>query len=86
MLDTVTQKAEAAISKAKAALEKEELKIARNQLQIAIQELENIPQNPEIGNQIQTKKPKYIKIINQINQALEKQPCYEKLGIAKNIQ
>ncbi|WP_293132790.1 serine/threonine-protein kinase [Okeania sp. SIO3I5] len=77
MLDAAIQKAEIAISKAKAAPEKEQLEIARDELQIAIQELENIPQNPEIDNQIQTKKSEYVKVINQINQALEKQPCYE---------
>ena len=77
-LDAATQKAESAISKAKNAEEKEQLKNARYELQIAIQELENIPKNPGLDNQIQTQKSEYTKIINQINQALEKQPCYEK--------
>ncbi|NER08485.1 MAG: serine/threonine protein kinase, partial [Okeania sp. SIO3C4] len=77
MLDAATQKAETAISKAKNAPEKEQLEIARDELQIAIQELENIPKNPGIENQIQTKKSEYIKIINQINRALKKEPCYD---------
>ncbi|NEO56840.1 MAG: hypothetical protein F6K54_29460 [Okeania sp. SIO3B5] len=79
ILDTVTKKAESAISKAKVALEKAQLETARDELQKAIQELENIPLNQGTENQIQTKKTEYIKIIYQIDQALEKKPCYELL-------
>ncbi len=78
-LDAATKKAESAISKAKKSPEKEQFKNARDELKIAIQELENIPQNPGIDNQIQTHKSEYMKIINQIDGALEKQPCYEVL-------
>ncbi len=86
MLDAATQKAEIAITKAKIAGEKEQLEIARDELQIAIQELENIPQNQGIENKIQTKKTEYVKIINQINQALKKQPCYELLWKTNDCQ
>ena len=85
-LYAATKKAEKVITKAKKATEKNELEIARNQLEIAIQELENIPQNPEINNQIQTKKSEYLKTINQINLALKKQPCYELLWQKDNCQ
>ena len=78
ILQTTTQKADLAISKAKAAREKSELKIARNKLQEAIQELEKIPKNQGIDNQIQTKKTEYENIAEQIDRALAKQPCYEK--------
>ncbi|MDE5072031.1 MAG: serine/threonine protein kinase, partial [Trichodesmium sp. St5_bin8] len=78
-LDAATEKAEKAITKAKKATEKNELEIARNQLEIAIKELDNIPQNQEINNQIQAKKSEYLKTINKINLALKKQPCYEQL-------
>ena len=85
-LYAATKKAEKVITKAKKATEKNELEIARNQLEIAIQELENIPQNPEINNQIQTKKSEYLKTMNQINLALKKQPCYELLWQKDNCQ
>ncbi|MCL2934370.1 MAG: serine/threonine protein kinase, partial [Trichodesmium sp. MAG_R03] len=73
------KKAELAISKAQISQKQPELEIARDELQIAIKELENIPENPTIEKQIQTKKTEYMKIINQINQALTKRPCYELL-------
>ena len=41
--------------------------------------LENIPENPTLENEIETQKTEYQKIINQINQALKKRPCYELL-------
>ncbi len=78
ILKTAIHQAESAISKAKIAEEKEQFKKARYELQIAIQELENMPKRPGIENKIKTKKSEYMKIINQIDKALEKQPCYEK--------
>ena len=79
ILDTATKKAESAISKAKNAPKKPQLETARDELQKTIQELENLPQSQGTENQIQTKKTEYIKIIYQIDQALEKKPCYELL-------
>ncbi|MGB3507853.1 MAG: serine/threonine-protein kinase [Microcoleaceae cyanobacterium] len=86
MLDATIQKAELAISKAKDATEKNELENARDELQTAIQELKNIPQNPGIDNQIQTIESEYMRIINQINQVLKKQPCYELLWKTNDCQ
>ena len=78
-LNLAIKKAEVAISKAEISQKKAELEIARDELQIAIQELENIPENPTLENEIETQKTEYQKIINQINQALKKRPCYELL-------
>ena len=78
-LNLAMKKAQLAISKAQISQKQAELAIAKEELQIAIKELENIPQNPTLENQIQTKKTEYMKIINQINQALKKRPCYELL-------
>ncbi|MDE5123703.1 MAG: serine/threonine-protein kinase [Trichodesmium sp. St19_bin1] len=78
-LNLAIKKAEVAISKAQISQKKAELEIARDELQIAIQELENIPENPTLENEIETQKTEYQKIINQINQALKKRPCYELL-------
>ncbi|MDE5095922.1 MAG: serine/threonine-protein kinase [Trichodesmium sp. St11_bin5] len=78
-LNLTIKKAKLAINKAKTSQKKAELEIARDELQIAIKELENIPENQSIENQIQTKKTEYLKIINQINQALKKPPCYDVL-------
>ena len=78
-LNLTIKKAKLAINKAKTSQKKAELEIARDELQIAIKELENIPENQSIENQIKTQKTEYLKIINQINQALKKRPCYELL-------
>ena len=78
-LNLAIKKAEVAISKAQISQKKAELEIARDELQIAIQEIENIPENPTLENEIETQKTEYQKIINQINQALKKRPCYELL-------
>ena len=55
-LNLAMKKAQLAISKAQISQKQAELAIAKEELQIAIKELENIPQNPTLENQIQTKK------------------------------
>ncbi len=86
MLEAATKKAESAISKAKAATEKNKLETARYELKIAIQEIENIPEGKGIDNQIKAKESEYTGIINQINQGLKKQPCYELLWPTNDCQ
>ncbi len=84
--NAAVQKAEAAINQAETAPKKAELEAAKNKLEAAILELENVPKGDGIDGEIQAKESEYKGVVNRIDDALQKQPCYELLWPTDDCQ